>query len=954
MKKLFLTLLLTIGIWLPISGHAASLFDSRVRLVKVDGDNRLYAVLGDFKHHIRNVEILRSYAFNQTVQTVSKAEFDKLREVLLIKSALGPRVYLLDLTTGQKIWFPNEASFIDSGNNWNDIINVSGTDSLQYDNARLVKIEGDPKVYFLNYDNLTKLPIESESDFIAAGFSWSKIVTVPKALLNAYQVSTSFDPSNAPQEEPEPSTDVVSGNLTVGQRFMTPALFASGTSHNVLQRITLTSDTKPTTITGITLRKQGLLLDEDFSSVAVVDDEGFLLAEPKTPNQGVLNYVFAEPLVVQPKQTRIITVVAAFNRQLTAGGQPPISFVLNSASDISTASTVTGEFPLISPQHKVVPASSLIGALRVSIDDTFSSNPNLVIGEKDTILNSFKLQEVSGTEDVAIYRVIITLTGSLKVTDFSNFELIDDKNKVISSNPIIKGPYVAFDINSSFVIPRSESKYIKIRADVLGGTDRVGLISIEHAYDIRAVGMNNNYAILPESGSGAFPVGRQNIIDVTPGSVSLALSSSSPSGSLARGGDAQVLATFDIRPSGQDLYWRRVGVKIISSTGALPLTGDVRLRWKGGDTFGVVSAASVNNVVNTVGLDYPKLTASKTATLEVVADVADSIRIGDTYQIVLSNAEFDAVSNGDDVFFNGTVSGAVRSVQEVTLLVRYDSRFEPTGTVAGRSRVTLGKFLIKPSAGENVTITQIVLKPAATSKTQFSDGFSNLTLRGVKIATPTGESFRFPFNYTIRTGSEVRFDLTVDTTTAADMAEVAYRIDSITAVGATSGALVDVSLESAVTPTVIFKASRLTVSSVDLPAANYEGDNAVLGAFKIVASSAEDIDITGVTVINSDNSDISSITSGYHNLRIERASDRRTVSRSITSPVGGSGGDKITGSGFRLVDQQSEIYYIVADNDDPAGDQIQLRITSIESRGRTSSLGAIIDGAPLSLGLTVF
>lgn len=953
MRRIFIVSILFFSAILPTTTYAASLFDSSVRLVREPSSTKLYAMIGGFRYHIRDLSILQSYEYrNKPTETVTTSEFEKLKQVRLVKSSLGPRVYLLDTVTGQKIWFPTEQSFVGSGERWTDIVQISGKDSLAYPNARALKVKDDPRVYVVDYETLTRRHVVTENDFNQAGLRWNKIVTVEKALLEAFADAGVFNPSL--EAEPEKPIDQIPvGALTVSQRLIPASLFASGTSHNVLQRINLTASTRPVTVTGITLRRQGLVSDEDFASVAVVDDEGFLLAEPNRPSRGILTFNFAEPIVVAPQQTRIVTVVAAFQRQLTAGGQLPVGFSLVDSTSIATSGSVSGQFPVVSPSHRIVPASTIIGSLRVSADDTFSLGA-LVVGEKDTPLNSFIFEEQSGVEDILLHRVIVTLSGSLRAQDFTGFELVDDKNKIIASNPVIRGQQLAFSPATPYLVPRSEQRKLRVRADVVGGADRRGIATIQNAYDVRAVGKANGYAITPEAGGGAFPVGRQGILEVAPGSVTIGVSKESPTGGLPRGGNGLVLATFEVRPGSQELYWRRVEAKIVSSAGALPLTDNLRFRWKGGDTFGSVTAASLHNTKQSVSLQYPKLSGNKTAIVEVVVDVAQSMRIGDSYRVELSNAEFDIVNGGNDIVFGGTVTGSNRTVQEVTLLARYDTRFVPTGIIAGRTRVAVGRFLVKASAGEGVVVKEIVLKPAAASGLQFTDGFSNVTLGGVKIATPTGTAFRFPFNTSITSGTEKTFDLTIDTTTSADGEEVAYRIDAITAVGAKSGVKVDVVLDAVTTPTITFRQSTLQFMADAVTLPTFVDNKAILGAFKVTAGGVEDIDITGITVIENDDSAGISVTRGYTNLRIERASDRRAVTRSVASPVGGSGGDRLTGSSWRVTAGSSATYYVVANISEPTGDTISLRLTTIEARGRTSGLGITVSGSPLALSPVTF
>lgn len=961
MRKLAFIAALICAVLLPLPSAAASFLGDDVRIVKQEGDSRLFVINQGKRQHIRDLSILRSYP-SRRVETISSEEFERTKSIRLIKSPLGPRVYLLDAKTGQKIWFPTEASFVGSNENWNEIVEISGTDSRAYPNAVLLKISGQPKVYQINYDTLEKVHIKSEADFLAAGFNWKKIVTVPEALLDAFREVDEFsketvvapepDTSNEPEVDNEPEPQEPGAQVVVNQTFRAPVSFATGTSHNVMQRITFRAGDGPANITGLNLTRKGFLLDNDFLSVAVVDDNGFLLAEPLTPSRGVLSYKFAAPFQIEPRETRIITVVAAFERELSSNGQLPVGFSIEKSSDIITNNIVGGSFPIASQLHRVIPAATIIGSLTVSTDPGFSVG-NLVVGEKDAVLNSFLFKETSGVEDVALHRVILSLTGSLRVRDFTNFELVDEKNRVVAKDPVVRGQQLAFIFSSPYKIEQNDEQTLKVRADVVSGSDLRGLATIENVYDIRAVGQTHKHAITPDFTDGQSSVGRGEIIEVQGGSVSLNLAKDSPTVGLPRGGDGVVLARFEVRPGSQDLYWRRATIKIRATDGATALPGNVWIREEDGDTLGNVNGINVHNNTQSIGLSSPVLSGNKIYTYEIVADIANTLRVGDGYQAILTEAEFVVVNGGDDIRFAGELSGALRAVQEITLLLRYDGRFEPSAAVAGRTRYEVGRFLLRPSAGEDVTITEIVVEPVGAT-TQFTDGFSNFNFEGSKIATPTGDKARFAFNKTIRTGSEALFNLYIDTTVAVHDVSVAYEVTSVKAIGKVSEALVDVSLDNAVTPTLNFKKSVIEIEAVSVPEEDkFKNGEAILGAFTLTANSVEDIDLSAFTVVETANSDGTSVSDGYTKLRIERASDRRTVTRTISSPVGGLGGDRLT-SGPRIESGETETFYIVADIEDPTGDTIQLSITRLEGKGRSSRLVPFVEGAPILLTTTEF
>lgn len=941
----------------PLLVNGATLLSSDTTLVQEATSSKLYLVQNGFKHHVKNLEILQSYKLRNKAVNVDQQKIAQLKNVSLIASSLGPRVYLIDDVSGKKFWITNEEVFVKSGYKWSDIFYVSPVDSLSRPNATLVKLVNSDQIYFLDYSTQRRYRIKSESDFVQAGFKQRDIMTVTESLLAGFKESGEFSSTQAQNTKPESITapsvpSAESSNAPMIKLVNAPIAsntFAAGTSHNVVQRLSFTAPTtRPATITGLTLERQGLVQDDNIQELVVVDEDGFLLAEPATLSKNLATFKFSEPWQLLPRQTKTITVLVTFKRDLNFGTQTPLNFRLRSASDVVSTSPVTATFPVVGTTHKVVTAGSLVGALTIAADDAYGKN-EVVIGEKDRPLNAFVFKETSGAEDVAIERLIVNSYGSLKLSDLTNLKITDDAKKTIATSVTIKGNYAAFVFKTPLLIRKNEEKRLTVRADIKSGNDLRGAVVVASSTDIRVVGQSLRYAIPVTAAQGQFPVGRQSVLEVQPGSVAVSLSKSSPQLSLPRGGNAQILATVEIKPTSQAVVWRRVDLQVLSSAGSLPPAGNVSIKEMGKEVVGSASGAVVQNNFKTISLTRPTLSANKTFVYEIIIDVSSAAKVGDTYQLILKNFEFDIPTVSDDLILTTEVSGAKRSVQDVTLLVRKNEKFITTAAIAGKTKVQLGSLLLNASAGEDIKLSEITLLPIGGSMTQFSDGFSNLTLEGVKLATPSGSSFRFNFNKVIKAGSATEFELYVDSTMATDGAKVNYRVGSILATGVKSGAKVAVMADNIETGLIEFKKSQVSLEAIPFNAVALRKDNkVVLGAFNVKVSGLEPVQISALTILEEASSTGASVVDGYTDLRLEKADDRKSASSSIASPVAGSGGDRLKTS-IRVSPDQVVTYYVVANNPDPTKDKIQLRLTNVEAKGLTTSLPLVPVGVPLSL-----
>ena len=940
---------------------ATSLLDRvAVRLVQVKDSPRIYAVTREHKYLFRSPTSFRSYSYaDSKIETISSEVLAKLPDVRLIKSSLGPRVYLLDAESGQKFWFPTEASFVNSAEKWADIFEVSAFDARSYPNARLVRAAGSADVYYLDLEKQTRALVPSPSVFGAKGFSWAKVLTVPVAALEGYALISPLDSTTPIPEEPLEGPQL---SISAGSD-IPAATFPSGTIRNRVWNLRFTADNGAVRLQSLKILKRGYARDADIEGLAMVDETGFLLTRPQRVVEGLTDFVLTEPLVITPSQARVLTITANFASGQTIS-QTTFSLSVSDASQVTANTAVRGQFPLVSATHTLIPASNIIGQLSVDSVEISSSPRNVVIGAADQILNRWQFSLSGGAEDALIERLIFTQLGNGRVTDFNQYELVDEQNKVAAKTAAIRGQSMLIDFGKTpYRLRRGETKVLSLRADVVGGQNNTSQFIIQNDYDIYAKGATNNYALLALAGpaEGSFPLGDRhnsafNAVFIEPGKVLVELNAQSPAGAITRGARDAVLASFDIKALGQALQLEKVVLKILTAAPHTTLTESVTIKIKGGSAIGSVSAASVMDSAQTIYLSSPPtIQSGKIVTIEIVGNVDAAASTADRYQVELSNAGFVVPGTTDRLTFSPTISAAVRDVQEITLRVRHDPRFMPAAAApAGSKNFKIGRYLFQPSAGERVKIEQVTLTALGTTPVRFSDGYSNLKLGGKAIGAPNGNPHIFALVSEINAGSEAGFDLVIDTTSATDGQTVQFKVEDVVATGTVSKTKVPVQFENSTTPAILFKRSKLTFSLNN----NFAGGQtaktaaAIIGSFTVVVDSAEDITMSEITITEASSSSGLSVTRGYKNLRLTEAANGRTISRTAASPVGGAGGNLLTG-GPTLKPGQILTFNVVVDATGAAdGDSIQLILSLIKAEGRTSRLTPTINGLSV-MGQTV-
>ncbi|MFA7286251.1 MAG: hypothetical protein WC052_01120 [Patescibacteria group bacterium] len=942
----------------PAPVRAASLFDASVEIVR-DGSGKLFGVVNGQWHHFRSLDIFKSYAY--TGKTIREVTTEKTATVRYIISSLGSRVYQVDEVTGQKLWFPNEASFLNAGGKWNEIVRVSGEDSRAYENARLVKSADDAAVYFLDIAQGTRALIGSAEDFLKANFQWHRILTVPPSLLAAYRDVGMFDASTP--VEPLPTNN--STGLQVELRTIVASAIPTGTVRNAVATLSLKAAQQSVVVTGVTLTKQGFLPDNYFSGVSLSDEDGVLLGRPQRFADGRVQFSFGNGILVDASG-KALTVNVDTTSEVVAGAQSSFTLSIQKSSDIQTAQAVSvpGTFPLVTTSIGVINGVNRIGGLVVDSVVLSTGMRDIRVGTKSQDLTRFRVT-ASGGEAVLLKSIVLHGVGSAAFGDFTGYKFIDDNNKVVATGSSKQAGLLLMTFIKDYAIGAGESRTLTLRADVVGGGERTMQFLIENDFDVYATGKSYGYGLATSAAAteNGFPVGNGsasssfNTVRLIGGDVVVALSAKSPSGAITRGTSEAVLALIEVRTTGEAVRWDRLDLQLTTTAPHTALLESIRLRPVGGSAVGTINSAAVLNKPATLTLTSSAIiSASKSVVYEVVGRVSESATATDSYMLTITNAHFTVSGKTETRTVTGPIVSAVRPVREVSLLVRNDPQFTDVAAVAGQAKVKVGRLTFQVGAGEDVRIAEVSLEPVGGSQLRFSEGFANLKLGQATIATPSGGTYRFSLSTIVYAGRETDLDIYIDTTLAAANTAVQFRVADVVAYGRTSGARLSVPIGDTTTPAVLFKKSELLIATdaTFTGGSRQGGKGIVVGRFVLSASGSEDIRIDGITVSEAAGSSGMTVTRGYKNLRLVDAEVNRSRSRTQISPVGGSGGDRLT-AGPTLAPNQRMVLNIVVDAEQVStDDHLQLIVRGVEGSGRDSRLILGAAGVPLLLPEVTF
>ncbi|MEK7833289.1 MAG: hypothetical protein AAB401_19520, partial [Acidobacteriota bacterium] len=505
-------------------------------------------------------------------------------------------------------------------------------------------------------------------------------------------------------------------------------------------------------LTGLTVRRTGILADSSVSGLLVTNGSGALHGSLVTFGQSVAMPGFSGDPIRIPANG-----MAELNLNVnvaSAASSGTIGVLVNGASDVTAVDSagaavpVSGSFPIQGNLMSVVSGTGSLGALQLSsrtiIGGTSGAPVDIDQGGQNLDVAKFRLQESTGNEDVELMYMEIQNNGSASAGDYKNIRLVDQDNVVIASTDAVVNNIAKFSIlnmtgakaglHGGFKIPNGQLRDFTVRVDTASNTnaaDRTLNFTIQNDFRVRAVGQETGVGVTPAvTGSDSFPLGDAdsgvNWARFRSGSLTSSRSTDSRSGKVAKGATNVSLASFDLRAFGEDIEVQEVAFYVLNASGTglivgrRALNGTLKINNAGGATvysetatnagiYGTGGCTVASNAFATgtcTGVpalrtlsSFYTLKANETGKLVFVADVDQNSTALDGYRVHLTSVKFRKVSSNTFTTTTYDVEGNGITVEDSNITVTRSASYNPQNLVKGGSLQKLGSFDIQAGAG---------------------------------------------------------------------------------------------------------------------------------------------------------------------------------------------------------------------------------------------------------------
>ena len=315
---------------------------------------------------------------------------------------------------------------------------------------------------------------------------------------------------------------------------------------------TLTAGDDDVVVQGVRVRRGGLSSDDNFTSVALVTQDGVQVGKSRKLNSR------SEALIggnfeVESRESVTFTVVGNMNNDLAEFDSG--SFVNISVVEINTESKVEGNLPLKGAVHGTIDSIHLSG---IEIEArggnrNIELNKNEEIGDFRISLGNTTLVDdgtaISGTDEEDAYLRSITFEqkGDADPSDFRNVELTVGNDEYDAE---VNGDRYTFNFGKKGVlIEEGDDIDVTISADIVDGSGEAIQFYIDEGSDLYVVGANYGYG-LPVEGEDI----AGNTYDIEAGSVSGSRRTSLKNNDFDIAyGDKVLLGAYEFEVEGEDV-----------------------------------------------------------------------------------------------------------------------------------------------------------------------------------------------------------------------------------------------------------------------------------------------------------------------------------------------------------------------------------------------------------------
>jgi hypothetical protein len=237
--------------------------------------------------------------------------------------------------------------------------------------------------------------------------------------------------------------------------------------------------------------------------------------------------------------------------------------------------------PVKGGEFSLADGASVLGAVEADINTQNTSQVTVNIGSNDQLLTKVSLGETSANEDVYLEKLTLRNNGNSSDTDVVNWKLISPTGTELATVANSNDKDFTFDLSASpWMIDNGTTDIFDVKVSVAGGSSRTVQAVLQNDYDVVLRGKDTNVKILAtadttDTDDASFPIGDvtdEDTFSIGSGTLTLAKSTDSPSGTVAAGGTDVTFAKFDLKATGEDLEVRQIDFYFSSLTA--PDNGD--------------------------------------------------------------------------------------------------------------------------------------------------------------------------------------------------------------------------------------------------------------------------------------------------------------------------------------------------------------------------------------------
>jgi hypothetical protein len=736
------------------------------------------------------------------------------------------------------------------------------------------------------------------------------------------------------------------------------------------------------TVTGLEFTKVGVLSDANISNLYLADAmTGEIVAQYQSLTGGLATFSGLN-LSVGAGQTWWGELRMDVSSSATAGNT--IAWKLSKVTTASGApvsgSPTTNSLTVTSVSNPSIAAMTLTATAVGSSVDAGTSNV-LVSAWTAGVTNS----------KVKLENMQFTFVGSANPADIKN--LVLKVNGVQVATLAQAATNVNFNFASNPVTLNTGNSNIEIFADVMGSPNRTMTFSLLQPYRVSAVDSQYNTGISPTISSGS-----QTTITINTGSISVSLSSNTPTGNVPIGASNVTLAKFRIYSAGEAVKVKFLDATITKTGGgswatAPTSTTNIKLIDDAGGQVGnsissvasgtgsgqcTLAAAAITCHFGTSSSPINYIVPANTSReISLVVDIGSSVDASTLQGSLPGNTDnMEGQTSFVTTLDSGAATGSTLTVVTTPLSVVANTGFSGPTYVAGANDVKIASFVISASSADGARISSLTFDKddagafdiqnmkVMVGSTQFGSTRATLSLTaaetsiafsGTAIVVPAGGSVTVDVYADILTGS-VTTSSVIDLTGWSAIGVTS--LSTITFGSAVGGQ--DITISSG--PTLTVAAASETAPSKQVVMGS-TGNS--LFTLRLTANNVEDIRVTDITLrdnIGSGSTGIASFTNLalYDGTTMVAGPLSATMPGSASSSVAfslASGGVVVPKNGTKNLELKGDVATFSSGGATSGSTHnwgLLNSTSSVTAYGKDSSASATVSGSPTSNTSTVY